>query len=194
LQGRSFSDEVERALLAAGPAVARQAEALLGVPATWSCARAGRLVRGKVTLAIDPARRLVLPVEAFEVPSHHWREHADLGAVEEPDEIIADKVVASADRLARRGTLKTTDLFDLWYLARRGGQAVPDARLVETKRQDYAQPARGADLGAAARSVPMEELRAALEGVLPTADLTALDVHEVVETAAELLERFRDVV
>ena len=43
------------------------------------------------------------------------------------------------------------------------------------------------------RAIGAEELRAALEGVLPSADLAALDVAGVMATAAEMLGAHRDV-
>jgi hypothetical protein len=177
-----------------GEPLARAAGELLGCAACWSMTRAGRLLRGKLALAVDPARRLVLPIEAFEVPAHTSRPAATLGVVEEPVEIAADKIVASADRFARRGTLKTTDIFDLWYLRARLGIQAPDRGLVEAKAADYGLPAHGADLGGVVRAVPAEELRAVLEGVLPTSELDLLHPAGILETAADLLARYRDVV
>lgn len=186
-------DQVALALAERGEGIARAAAEWLDRPARWSLGRTGRLLRGKVTVEIDPARRLVLPVEAYEVPARRPRLDPRAGAVEEPEEITADKVVASADRLARRGTLKTRDLFDLWFLTARLGARAPEAELVAQKLKDYRQPARGADLAAAARAIPEEEIQASLEGVLPEAELAGLRVREVVEAAVELMEKYRDV-
>lgn len=186
--------EIARVLEERGEAVARAAGELLARPSRWSMTRAGKLVRGKVTVVADRARRLVLPIEAYEVPAHTVRALGDLGAVEEPGEIAADKIVATADRFARRGTLKTTDLFDLWYVRTRLGTPPPSRSLVAAKVGDYGQPTRGADLGAAVRAVPPEELRRVLEGVLPTDALGDVDEGAVLATAAAVLEEYRDVV
>ncbi len=187
-------EQVAAALAERGPGIAQAAQAWIGQPARWSLAKAGRLLRGKVSVEIDAARRLVLPVEAYGVPAHRQRLDARAGAVEGPEEIVAHKIVASADRLARRGTLKTRDLFDLWFLAVRLRTEPPDAELVTRKLRDYGQPARGVDVAAAARSIPEEEIQSALEGVLPRAELNGLRVREVVQVAGELLARYRDVV
>lgn len=186
-------EEVARALAERGEGIARAVAQWLDQPARWSLGRAGRLIRGKISLEIDATRRLVMPVEAYEVPAHRPRLDARAGTVEEPEEIAADKVVASADRLARRGTLKTRDLFDLWFLKARLGTQPPDAELVAQKLRDYGQPARGADVAAAARAIPEGEVQASLEGVLPGPELASLRVREVVKVAAELLEKYRDV-
>ncbi len=58
---------------------------------------------------------------------------------------------------------------------------------------DYGLERRGQDLGAAVRAISPEELRSALTGVLPTAELGGLDVPAVIETAASMLEALRDV-
>ncbi|MBI2895824.1 MAG: nucleotidyl transferase AbiEii/AbiGii toxin family protein [Deltaproteobacteria bacterium] len=183
--GRRIADLGEELASAAGD--------LLGRPCRWSIRQSGRLVRGKIQVDIDEARRLVLPVEAFEVPAHRPRAEPPAGTVEEPDEILADKAVASADRLARRGTLKTTDLYDLWYLRTRLDVREVDRRLVQAKMADYGLERHGQDLGAAVRAISPEELRSALTGVLPTAELEGLDAPGVIEAAASMLEALRDV-
>lgn len=186
--------EIARVLAERGEAMARAAGELLARPCRWSMMRAGRFMRGKVAVAADGSRRLVLPIEAYEVRAHTIRTFGDLGAVEEPGEIAADKIVAIADRLARRGTIKTTDLFDLWYVRERLATAPPPRSLVAAKLADYGQPARGADLGAAVRAVPPEELRRVLEGVLRLDALGRVDELAVLATAASVLEEYRDVV
>jgi len=133
----------------------------------------------------------VLPVEALEVPVHRPRKDPALGTVEEPEEIIADKVVASADRWNQRGTLKTTDLYDLWYLLVQLRVEPPDPALVGTKVRDYGGTPRGADLAAAVRAISREKLRAALEGVLPAPDLGAIDEMAILETVARLFTGYR---
>ncbi|MBI4704726.1 MAG: nucleotidyl transferase AbiEii/AbiGii toxin family protein [Deltaproteobacteria bacterium] len=178
---------VARAIETQGPEIARAASEAVGRPATWSMTCHGRLLRGKVAIELGPARRLVLPVEAYQVPAHRIRLAAPFGPVEEPEEITADKAVASADRLARRGALKTRDLFDLWFILARLGSAGPDAALVAAKAADYGLPRRDADLAAAVRAIPEEELRSALQGVLPASELGALRLCEVVEAAATVL-------
>jgi len=181
------------ALAGCGAALADAATELFGVPARWSVTRNGRLFRGKVSLEIDAARRLVLPVEAYDVPARLPPARGRFGTVETPTEIAADKIVATADRLARRGALKTTDLYDLWFVTAHLAAVPPSRDLVASKAADYAQAATGADLGAAARAVSLEELRAALAGLVPVAELGALDVRAVVDIAARLLEDYRDV-
>ncbi|MBI2378069.1 MAG: hypothetical protein HYV07_28970 [Deltaproteobacteria bacterium] len=106
----------------------------------------------------------------------------------------AGGVVASASRFARRGTLKTTDVYDLWFLQARLGVAAPSAELVARKAADYAEPPHHDDLGGAVLAIGPEELRAALDGVLPRAQLDGLDIEAVRAAAAELLRGFRDVV
>lgn len=185
--------DVARALDERGPALARAATETLGCPSRWSMGRAGRLVRGKVTVTIDTSRRLVLPVEAYEVPARTFQVHGALGAIEEPAEIAADKIVASADRLARRGVLKITDLYDLWYIDSVLAAPAPERAAVDQKAADHEQPRHGADLAAAVASVTPEELRAVLEGLLPARDLAGLDEGAVLDTAAVLLGRYSDV-
>jgi hypothetical protein len=182
------------ALEAQGEVLARAAGEVLGCAASWSVTRAGRLLRGKVAMALHPARKLVLPVEAIDVPAHRPHLVPGLGLVEEPGEIVADKIVASADRVARRGVLKTRDLYDLWYVCERLGAQPPDAALVEVKLRDYGESRRGVDLAGAARAVPPYELRSALEGVLPADVLAGLDETAILRRAAELFEEYRDVV
>ena len=176
-----------------GVALAAAAQELLDCPSQWSIRQAGRLTRGKVTLATDGVRRLVLPIEAFDIPSHFVRRVAGLGAVEEPLEIAADKIVASADRFARRGTLKTTDLYDLWFVCAKLAVTAPDASLIAQKLADYDQPLRHADLAAAVREISPEELRAALAGVLPSHQFSGLDLTAMVAFVATLLGGYRDV-
>lgn len=185
-------ESVREALSACGDAVARRASEIAGTPASWSMRVDGRLVRGKVTIEVDAARRIVLPVEAYEVPAHQPASERAGSHVEQAQEIAADKIVASADRLARRGALKTRDLYDLWFIRTRLGVEAPNQDLVSTKARDYEQPVRGADLAAAARAVTSEEMRASLEGVLPRADAVAVDAATLVEAAADWLGRYRD--
>lgn len=180
-------------LEAAGPGLAEAAGAALDCRATWSLSRRGKLLRGKVAIEQGAGRRLVLPVEAYEVPAHRVQSSPSAGTVEMPEEIVADKVVASADRLSRRGALKTTDLFDLWHLLARVGAPTPEVALVVQKMRDYEQPRRGAEPGSVARAFPPEELQAALEGVLPAAVLRTLPVREILDAAADVLDTFRDV-
>ncbi len=175
-----------------GEALARAATEVIGRPARWTIWRSGRLVRGKVTLEFDLARRLALPVEGYAVPAHHVRRHQRFGLVEEPAEIAADKVVATADRLRRRGTLKATDLFDLWHLWQVVGAAPPEPTLVARKVADYGGPAGGVDVVSAVRAVSSEELQAALEGILPVAELEALDAKTILERVAAELGRYED--
>jgi predicted nucleotidyltransferase component of viral defense system len=186
-------NESEQALSALGEELARAAGDALGHPCRWSVTRSGRLIRGKLRLELGPSRALVLPVEAYEVPAHRAHARPPFGTVEDPEEILADKVVATAGRLASRGTIKTSDLFDLWYLREKLGVPPPDRALVALKSGDYGQERRGTDLAAAARAVTMEELQSALAGVLPAEHLTGLDATAVVETAAEVLDACRDV-
>ena len=185
-------ESVHDALAACGDEIASRAGELAGAPARWSMRTDGRLVRGKVTIEIDAARRIVLPVEAFEVPARQPVALRGGGRVEQAQEIAADKIVASADRLARRGALKTRDLYDLWFIKTRLGLDAPARDLVSAKAGDYGQPPRGADLAAAARAVTAEEMRASLEGVLPKADAEAIDPAGLVEAAAEWLGRYSD--
>lgn len=184
---------VGEALADLGPELAAAAGNLLGRPCRWSLKRSGRMVRGKIEVEIDQARRLVLPVEAYEVPAHRPRLDPPAGTVEEPEEILADKVVATADRLARRGTLKTTDLYDLWYLRTKLGVGKVDRALVEAKMADYRLGRSAQDAGGAARAVSREELRSALAGVLPSTELDRLDDREVIDVAAATLDEARDV-
>jgi hypothetical protein len=186
--------EARRALEQRGEAIARAAAELLEAEATWSLADAGRLVRGKVTVLLDPARRIVLPVEAYEVPAHLAERHPIYGDVEQPVEIAADKVVATAGRLAERGTLKTRDLYDLWYLGTRLLIPPPEPALIAAKLRDYSAVPRRADLRAAVRAVSPEELTESLQGVLPVEELGNLDAAEVLEHSAELLARYHDLV
>jgi len=181
------------ALEGCGPALARAAEELLGCPCRWSVTRVGRLTRGKLSMETDPSRRLVLPVEAYDVPARLPRVDERFGSVEAPEEIVADKVVASADRWSRRGTLKTSDLFDLWYLLTCRRVPLPDPELIAAKRADYGMAACRPDLGRAARAISPEELRSALEGILPTEDLARLAETDVLSVAASALERYSDV-
>ena len=181
------------ALEGCGQALAGAASDLLGRPCRWSLTRAGRLLRGKLSIEMDAARRLVLPVEAMDVPARLPRVDERFGFVEAPEEIVADKVVASADRWSRRGTLKTSDLFDLWYLLARCRVEPPALELVAEKRADYEMPARGQDLSGAVRAIPFEELRSALEGILPADELARLVEADVLEAAASALERYADV-
>ena len=181
------------ALSERGEELAAHASAIVGAPARWSMRVEGRLARGKVTIELDAARRIVLPIEAFDVPAHEPNDDPRLGLVEQAGEIAADKIVASADRLARRGTLKTTDLFDLWFIQTRLAVAAPDINLVILKRDDYGQPLRGADLGAAARAVSEAELRSTLDGVLPASDASSIAPGDIVSAAADWLGRYRDV-
>jgi hypothetical protein len=176
-----------------GPGLADAAGAVLARTARWSLQRTGRLLRGKVTIEVDAARRLVLPVEAYEVPAHRPVDRGTLGSVEAADEIAADKLVASADRFVRRGTLKTTDLFDLWFVTTVVGAPRPDPALVGAKLADYGQAPSGVDLAAAMRATPREELRAALEGALPAEDLARIDAAAVIEVAADVAGGYRDV-
>lgn len=176
-----------------GEEVARRAGEVAGAAAAWSISRVGRLTRGKVTIVLDAARRIVLPVEAFEVPAHLPVPIGRLGQVERIQEIAADKIVASADRLARRGAVKTRNLYDLWYIGSRAGAAPPDPSLIAQRLQDHGQPARGADVARAARAGTPEEMRTSLEGVLPAAESAATDPVEVVAVAADWLARYRDV-
>jgi hypothetical protein len=186
-------ESVGESLSERGEEIARRAGEIAGMPATWSLRRDGRLVRGKVTIQFDAARRLVLPVEAYEVPAHHPLTDRRLGRVEAAQEIAADKIVASADRLARRGTIKTRDLYDLWFIRTRLGSGLPDQALIAMKLRDYGQPVRGADLAAAARSVSPEEMRMALDGVLPTSESASTDPSEILDAAADWLGRYRNV-
>jgi len=56
--------------------------------------------------------------------------------VESPMEIYADKVVATLGRMAERGTIKPTDLFDLEYIVSNlNGEASEDR--IERKAQSY---------------------------------------------------------
>jgi hypothetical protein len=56
--------------------------------------------------------------------------------VETPQEIYADKIVASLHRMARRGSLKSTDLFDLDHLVENlNGEAGPDK--IDRKSASY---------------------------------------------------------
>jgi hypothetical protein len=180
------------ALARQGPALARVAGDQIGCPAGWSMKRAGRLWRGKVTLEIGSTRRLALPFEALEVPAHRPVAHPKAGLVEDPCEIVADKLVASADRFARRGTLKATDLFDLWFLVARLGSPLPDLALIARKLEDYEQARRGADLRSAVLAFSAEEMRAAIEGLVPASELRDLDARRILETAAALVERYHD--
>lgn len=186
--------DVGRVLEEHGETLARAAGDLLGCPARWSMHRAGHLVRGKITIELGPARLLALPVEAYEVQAHMKRTVPLLGWVEEPMEIAADKIVASADRLARRGTLKMTDLYDLWHLVVRVGAEPPPQSLVEAKLIDYGQRPMGADLSSAVHSMLPEEFRAVLDGVLPSDELDELDHRKILVIAADLLAGYQDVV
>jgi hypothetical protein len=179
-------EQAFQALSDNGPNIARAAADLLEHDAVWSLVRSGRLLRGKVTVTLDPARRLVLPVEAYEVRAHTGRRHGELGDVEDPVEIAADKIVASRERLAHRGVLKTRDLFDLWYIGIRLGSGPPSHELVTAKLADYGASPSGADLVTAVRAVSVEELTASLEGVLPESELAGLDVRRVWDFSAEL--------
>jgi hypothetical protein len=109
-------------------------------------------------------------------------------------EIVTDKVVASADRLARRGTLRLSDLYDLWHLALRVGAEPPSGELVRAKLGDHGQVPRGADPAAAVRAVSPEELRSVLGGLLPAHDLAGLDPEAILCAAASVMKRYRDVV
>lgn len=185
--------EVGLALAERGAMLAAAVGSALEAPARWSLGRSGRLWRGKVTLDVDAARRVVLPVEAYEVPAHHPRAMGELGTVEEPVEIIADKIVASASRLASRGAVKTRDLYDLWFARSRLGAEIPSRDLVIAKLADYGEKATGLDLVAAVRAVSVDELRQALEGVLPASEMPSLDPHGILSIAAELFGKYRDV-
>jgi predicted nucleotidyltransferase component of viral defense system len=186
-------DESVNVLESRGPAIAEAAGGCLGLPARWSLVRRGRLARGKVSVEIDAVRRLVLPVEAYSVAARLPRAVPTLGAAEAPEEIAADKIVASADRLARRGTLKTTDLYDLWYIRERLGLTRPDPALVEAKIADYGGTRHAVDAAAAARALAPEELRAVLEGALPAREQATIDARAILAAAAEWLEALSDV-
>jgi hypothetical protein len=178
--------KLEAVLTARSAEMTIAAQRELGVPARWSLTRSGRMVRGKLTLEIDASRRLALPIEGYEVPAHRAQRDARYGVVEQPEEIAADKIVATADRYRRRGTIKLTDLYDLWFLHSRLGVAHVGAELLATKARDYGVDLARDDVGAAIAATQPEELQAALEGVLPTTDLAALDTVAIVAAAASL--------
>lgn len=51
------------ALSERGEELAARASAIVGAPARWSMRVEGRLARGKVTIELDAARRIVLPID-----------------------------------------------------------------------------------------------------------------------------------
>lgn len=187
-------NSAREALAERGPEIAAAASQALGAPAHWTMRSDGRLTRGKVTIEVDAGRQIVLPVEAYAVPAHDAMRDPRFGQVERAGEIAADKVVASASRLARRGVLKTRDLYDLWFIRTRLGLPPPPTELVAKKMLDYGQARCDLDVAAAARATSAEEMTASLQGVLPAGELVVTDAAQVVEAAADWLERYRDVV
>jgi len=57
--------------------------------------------------------------------------------VESPEEILADKIVACFDRINIRGTLKPSDLFDIYYISEQFAIHNLEKELIDKKLRDY---------------------------------------------------------
>ncbi|MBI4574923.1 MAG: nucleotidyl transferase AbiEii/AbiGii toxin family protein [Planctomycetes bacterium] len=156
----------------------------------------GRLSRQKLRVALRPGTVLVLAIERYAVAVHRPEVRPLLGAdpavqvaVEAPEELMADKLVAAIDRWRARGSVKLRDVYDLDRLSR---LAEPDASLVIRKLEDYGLPLALGALGEVAGALgPLaaEDLMEQLRGVLPGLELAALDAGVLLARVRSLVER-----
>lgn len=102
----------------------------------------GQKTRGKSDKKLD---RLSghLPGVSVEIFSHDTDtsklRDTNFGGIvsESPSEILLDKIVASIDRLAVRGTIKVTDIFDMHYILTTFGDPKMSIRDIERKAVSY---------------------------------------------------------
>ncbi|GMV41010.1 MAG: hypothetical protein AMXMBFR64_27260 [Myxococcales bacterium] len=180
-------------ICAHGPALAAAVQEAMGTPVAWSDVLVGRLTRAKLTLVLPSRTTLVLPVEAYDVAAHRPIATA-VGPVESPEEIVADKVIATAERLERRGTAKLTDFYDIWFLRARCGADLPTRDLLEDKLRDYGRGVSTVDITAYVEALAPEDLLHVLERVLPPSELATTDVTEILELTTNVLETYRGLV
>ncbi len=100
-----------------------------------------RLTRIKLVAVTPLGERNSLHGEFYSVPVHQSEKRNLRGTqhvviVESPTELLADKIKATIERQGKRGFLKISDLFDIWYLKERTGAAL-DRELVGQKFIDY---------------------------------------------------------
>jgi len=107
--------------------------------------------------------------------------------VEAPEEIVADKLVASIDRLLARGAMKLRDAYDIDLLLQRGCR--PDAALIEQKIADYALEVGRAALADVAASLTLlaeQALVEQLRDVLPAAEVERVDPRAILARVRQL--------
>ncbi len=165
---------------------ARLADVAQRVTDSWSHAceispstHRGKLHRTKLRALLRPGMTLVLAVEIYEIPVHRpVLAPLDDGVqvrVEAPEEIIADKMAASIDRLRTRGSIKLRDVYDIDLLLQ---LCLPDAQLVTEKISDYGMaPGREAlaEVAASLDAFSQQALIEQLRDVLPAAALARVD-------------------
>ena len=149
----------------------------------------GKLHRIKLRVPIRAGTVIVLAIERYETPVHHI-DHRPLSGEQEVDglvpveaiaEIMADKIVASIDRMRTRGAIKLRDAFDIDFLLQR---CTPDRALVLAKLADYGLPLDLSPLTEIASlldALAAAELEEQLRGVLPDQCLSQLDTSALVE-------------
>lgn len=187
-QGADFDGDRMAAALEAAAESARDA---WGACAVEGPASKGRLHRHKLRVALDRGTALVLAVERYEVPVHEPETRPVAGGVgtvrvESPAEIIADKAVASVDRLVSRGALKLRDVFDIAFLMDLGR---PGRSLLRAKLRDYGYPEDLGPLDRVAESldaVAAVRLREELRDVLPRPFLDGFDTSRAVLRVRDL--------
>jgi hypothetical protein len=191
---RDLARDFERDFEAACEAVRQLVEREWGSCELGSVLSKGRLHRNKLRFRWRRGATLVLAIERYETPVHR-RQRRPLFLepdsalrvwVEAPEELIADKIAASIDRIRTRGTLKLRDVYDLDFLRH---LSPPEPELVRLKLADYGLPPDLDLLESAADSLDAlaaAELVEQLRDVLPQVDLEAFDAKAALEAVRAL--------
>jgi hypothetical protein len=174
-------------------AVSRRVEAAWGACGVGATVDKGRLHRTKLRAAVRPGMTLVLAIEVYQVAVHRPVLHTLADGVEvrveAPEEIMADKVVASIDRLHTRGMIKLRDAYDIDLLLQRGCR--PDVLLVEQKIADYGLGVGRDALAEVAASLTIlaeEAFVEQLRDVLPATEIERVDPQATLERVRQLLQ------
>jgi predicted nucleotidyltransferase len=174
-------------------AVSQRVETAWGECAVGATVDKGRLHRTKLRAAVRPGMTLVLAIEVYQVaarrPVLHTLADGVAVRVEAPEEIVADKVVASIDRLLARGMIKLRDAYDIDFLLLRGFR--PDTALIEQKIADYGLAVGREALGDVAASLTIfaeEALIEQLRDVLPATEIERVDPRATLERVRRLFQ------
>lgn len=161
-----------------------------------------KFLRAKILIETGKAQHISCNLEFYEIPCYQTGKHplAEMPScivmVEEPSEILADKLVANLDRM-RRGFLKMRDLYDIWYIKDVLNAQLPDTQLAYNKFVDYKIKVRTKYFEHLEKKLlkpeTIEELGAALKGFLPDEYLERMDLRKVLHEVKDFFQTYRGV-